>query len=715
MANIDEAFTVDVLSLDDKTLIVAGIADPSIGAGFESPVGSLYTRTNGELYQKINTADVDWVRLSSNIESVMGDMFEPTGMTNRVDSTISFVDGTRTFAIQPAITSYTYYIKGVVYTITVPKQIAIPDVTGLHYVYLDSTETINTTPLFTYDLLSIYAYVGAVYWNVDTQTGVYVADERHGITMDGQTHIHLHTSFGTQYLSGLQLGAMIVDGDGSLDSHVQFDVSNGVIRDEDIQHDIVNNNPQQLVGIAQIPILYKFGTAGAWRIKPSDNFPLLQDGTAGFVGTGLPAYNQLVGNDWQLTEVTNNQYFFVHYLATNDIFNPVVGILGIDEYQNKPQGQESASIEFNQLTGLPFQEYVPLATVIFEARSVFTNTVKAAITSTSDGAEYINWTTETNTFDLGGSATNTDQLVKVSLNDTSAGFLNGKLVNGGSLTLTENNDGANETLTIDTTIPLADIQNEINAIETASGLIFKQADGTYDGTLVDSALSTVTASTDLLNALAQFDTAYANHVADSTIHFSTLGGLSDVIITGPIDLNSSISYNGTDWVNVPAVPPPPPGGSLQVQLKFGPIAAVSGTSQIPKDITEPQINEGTEIWTDTIDIQSAVSTINIASSVTLSASTSSLEIIFAIFRDAACIGVAVNSTANKSSGFALSFEIYDNPGAIGPHTYSVRVGKPAGVSGTWFINSIHANQPTNYFNGLLAQNSYKIAEIGTAT
>ena len=53
---------------------------------------------------------------------------------------------------------------------------------------------------------------------------------------------------------------------------------------------------------------------------------------------------------------------------------------------------------------------------------------------------------------------NTDQAVKVSSNDTTAGFLNGKLVAGSNVTLTEGSDGSNETLTIaasDNAIPFA--------------------------------------------------------------------------------------------------------------------------------------------------------------------------------------------------------------------------------------------------------------------
>lgn len=41
-----------------------------------------------------------------------------------------------------------------------------------------------------------------------------------------------------------------------------------------------------------------------------------------------------------------------------------------------------------------------------------------------------------------------DEKAKVSANDTTAGFLNGKLVAGPGIAFTENNDGGNETLTM---------------------------------------------------------------------------------------------------------------------------------------------------------------------------------------------------------------------------------------------------------------------------
>lgn len=65
MGNIDDAFTVDLLSLNDEILIVSGTADPSTGGGYEAPMGSLFLRSTGDVYRKANTADVDWASLGS--------------------------------------------------------------------------------------------------------------------------------------------------------------------------------------------------------------------------------------------------------------------------------------------------------------------------------------------------------------------------------------------------------------------------------------------------------------------------------------------------------------------------------------------------------------------------------------------------------------------------------------------------------------------------
>ena len=59
---------------------------------------------------------------------------------------------------------------------------------------------------------------------------------------------------------------------------------------------------------------------------------------------------------------------------------------------------------------------------------------------------------------------NTDETAKVSSNDTTAGYLNGKLVAGSNVTITENNNGGNETLTIAATVPVTSVNTKTGAV-----------------------------------------------------------------------------------------------------------------------------------------------------------------------------------------------------------------------------------------------------------
>jgi hypothetical protein len=296
---------------------------------------------------------------------------------------------------------YDYYIIGTSYTETGTKSIVIPNTTGTHFIYFDATQTLQSTTTFFEGLLTSNAYICAVYWNAITGESIYVADERHGITMDGITHLHFHAVMGTQFISGLFVnGTWNPDVGSPVDADVVVDVGDGTIRDEDLQHDIVDTGgavnvydlEQELTPIAQIPILYRVGAGGEWNIKPADNFPFIySDGVTFTGGSGLPPYNEFTGAVWQLTEVANNRFFLLHILATNDINHPVIGIQGLQEYQNKPQGKEAAGAELAQFSGLPFQEFTPLVTLILEARTVYTNTPLVRGRTTDDGNDYIDW------------------------------------------------------------------------------------------------------------------------------------------------------------------------------------------------------------------------------------------------------------------------------------------------------------------------------------
>ena len=301
---------------------------------------------------------------------------EPTGFPNRTDSVTTFNDGTREFTIAPAVTSFDVYIKGHKFTKSASETITILNTAGSHFIYYDVSGVLSQTQTVDSEFFQNNAFVSIVYWNTDTSLHTYFAEERHGLIMDGMTHSYLHTVFGARYISGGALQGFSVDGTGNLAANAQFTADSGSIRDEDILI--------QYLAQAQIPILYKQGVL--WRKKAADSFPVIYSGSAGYTGAnGRLAYNQLVSGNWQLTQVSNNQFVLVHIFATNDKDNPVVGIQGIVEYNSVSGARTGALTEITTLSGLPFAEFVALGSVVFETANTYANTPKARIRSVNGG------------------------------------------------------------------------------------------------------------------------------------------------------------------------------------------------------------------------------------------------------------------------------------------------------------------------------------------
>jgi hypothetical protein len=312
------------------------------------------------------------------------DMKEPTGFLNRTDSTLglSYNSGTNTvtFTITPVVTNFQFYVKGTKYTKSSAESIQIASPTaGIHYLYYNSTGVLSHTTIFSTSLFEDNALVSLFYWNTDTNSYIYFAEERHGLTMDGATHAYLHTVLGARYLSGLALQGFTI-GNGSLDSHAQFTADSGSIRDEDILHVI---NAQ-----TQIPILFRQGQL--WRKKSADNFPVIYSGSAEYTGAnGRLPYNEYTGGAWQLTQVASNKFVLVHLFATNDIENKIVGIQGINQYNDAPAARNAASTEITTLSDLPFAEFVPIGTVIFQTNT-YANAIDARIVNIN-GANYVDF------------------------------------------------------------------------------------------------------------------------------------------------------------------------------------------------------------------------------------------------------------------------------------------------------------------------------------
>ncbi len=312
-------------------------------------------------------------------------MNEPTGFPSRDDNTYSFTDGTRTYSISPTGADFDVWVNGVKYTFSSQQDVVIPDTEGLHFIYVNSSGNFVSTTTFASTLITENALACIVYWDATNNEAIYVGDERHGMTMDGATHVHIHLTDGTKIESGLGLGDITADGNGDLEAAATMSTAGGTIWDEDLDFDITGSSSP-----AQIPVFYLEGATPVWRRDTARNYPVKQ-------GTSRLAYNEDVGGTWQQTDVDNNDLVLAHIFATNDPDQPYIAIQGQDEYNNPGQARAGALTEIQNLftVGLPFVEFVAVATVIYQTSNGYANGCKARIRSTDDGDDYLDWRSTT--------------------------------------------------------------------------------------------------------------------------------------------------------------------------------------------------------------------------------------------------------------------------------------------------------------------------------
>ena len=318
------------------------------------------------------------------------DMSEPTGFVNRTDSTLDLTADR--FTINPAVTSFDYYVAGKKYTVSSSdvvnvNYIDLADTEGQHYIYYDGavlSVAANPTDTEIDVIIRTKVLVCIIYYDATNNVGIYVGEERHGITMDGDTHAHIHFSLGLVYLDGLGLNTIDADQDGSLASHAQFGIDAGTIRDEDIRL-----TPTAIGSTDGMNIYYRDGATGAWRRTTQANFAVK------VTGSGRLAWNELTGGAWQLTEVADNKFVLCHIFATTEKDNPMISVIGQSTYITQVAAREGATTEINSLLlgNLPTPEMRPIATVIFQTKDSYTNSINARIRTTDEGDDYVDWRT----------------------------------------------------------------------------------------------------------------------------------------------------------------------------------------------------------------------------------------------------------------------------------------------------------------------------------
>jgi hypothetical protein len=194
--------------------------------------------TQSDWNQTSNTA-VDYIKNKPTIPDItpiqdaLAVTGEPMGHADKSQSVITFNDATRTFTIAPANASFDVWVTGTKQTYTTPQSVTIANTSGEYYVYFDSNGLGVQTDYFIWDQ---QAPTSLIYYNANTGTAPYFADERHGTTLDWQTHEYLHRTRGAVIANGFSIGNYSVGG------AVQIDIGNGTFFDEDLQIDVTHSN-----------------------------------------------------------------------------------------------------------------------------------------------------------------------------------------------------------------------------------------------------------------------------------------------------------------------------------------------------------------------------------------------------------------------------------------------------------------------------------------
>lgn len=146
-------------------------------------------------------------------------------------------------------------------------------------------------------------------------------------------------------------------------------------------------------------------------------------------------------------------------------------------------------------------------------------------------------------------------------------------------------------------------------------------------------------------------------------------------------------------------------GRVVKQLVSMDIPSATGTSDIPNDDTPPTVTEGTQVGSQTITLSDAASKVVIQSGFLL-ASLGANRVVATLFRGSTLLASTLVRPGNDGAS-AVNFNVEDVPGSVGPHTYSVRVGRGT-AGGTWFVGQ--DNEGAKY-NGSLANGKVTIMEV----
>ena len=310
----------------------------------------------------------------SDIPTLNASRKEPNGFVNRTDSTIVYDLANKRITVSG---TFVYYNQGTKYSkATVSEAVEHAASVGFYCVYyVGSVLTIGAVGIF-FDL-SIHTPICMVLYNGTAATTYWsgaegiVIEERHGLTMDWDTHQTLHNNIGT-YVRGAGFALngtyAVATGSGGL-VDVSYGVDSGVVCDEDISITLDQLSDNAGVG-NQYPVFYRVGTGTEWRWLVT-NIPLIKDNNNDIL------FNKLDGSTWGLKPITVSGKYLNMYLCATTVKNASSGndykfiwVIGQTEHSTLANAQSETMLSLN-LSGLLFSEIAPLWQITMVRNSAY--------------------------------------------------------------------------------------------------------------------------------------------------------------------------------------------------------------------------------------------------------------------------------------------------------------------------------------------------------
>ncbi len=317
---------------------------------------------------------------------------------------------------------------------------------GAYYLYYDAAGALTVSATF-WNLL-ITAPVASVYYNSSNAGGAaagILQNEFHpGVTgMSNATHLNLHTTRGTQLLSGCAATGYTLNTAGA--AKVNWTTTSGSVADEDL---ILSVTAQALGGANTYRILWLTGTtvAPVWNWIDQAESGVYSDGTNIY-------YNQNNAGTWQLTPITSNLRWVNYYIVATTAYNTpqIIVVMGQNLYTSLSAAQGGTFATDCSNFGFFTSEAVVLYQVIYRRAtgngapgnaeiSAFTRVIQnLVIVGLSAATQASNVTVNTATFT--NFFTASDNNVQQALNDLDAGVPFSLSHGGTNANLTANNGG----------------------------------------------------------------------------------------------------------------------------------------------------------------------------------------------------------------------------------------------------------------------------------